>query len=211
MPPDFGETWQSVRAKTHYSEWKFWVDWYQSFLDGKPMNWELQTQIAVIPDKDWEKGAKHIAQVIEEIRARFDLTKQLKTAEQKIAELEASRRGRGGNNPPELIEDDESAVILSVVRKSVEGLKEETEAGEPDPTRIQKILGTLRGFMAWIGNTATPYVGKKMDAFLQKFVESFGTAAGPVAAVALTGLGLEIAGVIESAEIWALILKKIGG
>lgn len=49
----------------------YWADWYQGFLDGTPMDWELQKKITLIPDADWEKGAVHIAEIIEEIQARF--------------------------------------------------------------------------------------------------------------------------------------------
>jgi len=50
----------------------FWRDWYQGFLDGKPLDWELQRRVALIPDEDWEKGPAHIAEKIKEIRAVFD-------------------------------------------------------------------------------------------------------------------------------------------
>jgi hypothetical protein len=49
----------------------FWHDWYQGFLDGKPLDWNLQREVALIPDADWEKGPAHIAGKIEEIKARF--------------------------------------------------------------------------------------------------------------------------------------------
>jgi len=57
------------------SEWSFWREWYQGFLDGKPLDWELQKEIALIPDADWEKGPEWIAGLIEEIRREFDKPK----------------------------------------------------------------------------------------------------------------------------------------
>lgn len=51
--------------------WSFWRDWYQGFLDGKPLDWELQRRVALIPDADWGKGPEHIARLIEEIKAKF--------------------------------------------------------------------------------------------------------------------------------------------
>ncbi len=53
----------------------FWRDWYQGFLDGKPLDWELQRRVALIPDADWEKGPAHIAEKIEEIRREYDAEK----------------------------------------------------------------------------------------------------------------------------------------
>jgi len=51
--------------------WSFWRDWYQGFLDGKPLDWELQRRVALIPDADWDEGPAHIAAKIEEIKADF--------------------------------------------------------------------------------------------------------------------------------------------
>ena len=50
---------------------EFWREWYQGFLDGKPLDWELQRRVALIPDADWEKGPEHIAGIIEKIRLQF--------------------------------------------------------------------------------------------------------------------------------------------
>ncbi len=33
--------------------WSFWREWYQVFLDGKPLDWELQKEVALIPDAEW--------------------------------------------------------------------------------------------------------------------------------------------------------------
>jgi len=41
---------------SHPTTWGFWRDWYQGMLDGKPMDWELQKRVALIPDDDWKKG-----------------------------------------------------------------------------------------------------------------------------------------------------------
>ena len=56
---------------TIQNEFAFWRDWYQGFLDGKPLDWELQRRVALIPDADWEQGPEHIAELIEVIRADF--------------------------------------------------------------------------------------------------------------------------------------------
>jgi len=48
--------------------WGFWRDWYQGMLDGRPMDWALQTRIALIPDEDWQKGPAHVAGIIRTLR-----------------------------------------------------------------------------------------------------------------------------------------------
>jgi hypothetical protein len=29
-------------------------------LEGRPLDWDLQREVALIPDEDWEKGPEHI-------------------------------------------------------------------------------------------------------------------------------------------------------
>ena len=50
--------------QTSGSPYAFWRRWYQSALDGKPLNPELLRDIALIPDDDWQKGETHIAGLI---------------------------------------------------------------------------------------------------------------------------------------------------
>lgn len=53
----------------HYPEWSFWRDWYQGFLDDKPLDWELQRRVALVSDTEWEQGPAQIAAKIEDIKA----------------------------------------------------------------------------------------------------------------------------------------------
>lgn len=64
--------WNSVapRMEGDNSPWSFWRRWYQGFLDGQPLDWGLQTEIALLPNADWKQGAAHIAEKIREIEAR---------------------------------------------------------------------------------------------------------------------------------------------
>lgn len=51
----------------------FWPKWYQGFLDGKPVDWELQRRIASeIDDADWSAGPAIVAQRIADIRKDFE-------------------------------------------------------------------------------------------------------------------------------------------
>ncbi|UWS06886.1 hypothetical protein [Phaeobacter inhibens] len=51
--------------------WSFWREWYQGFLDGKPLGWELQRRVAEIDNVIWETGPEAVAVEIERIRAEF--------------------------------------------------------------------------------------------------------------------------------------------
>ena len=48
--------------------WTFWREWYQSFLDGKPLNWGLQRRVALIDNAIWDAGPEAVAKEIERIR-----------------------------------------------------------------------------------------------------------------------------------------------
>lgn len=55
----------------------FWIRWYEAALAGQPLtgDWDshgrLLTEIALIPDADWEKGAEHVALLIEKIEEGY--------------------------------------------------------------------------------------------------------------------------------------------
>ena len=53
------------------NEWDFWREWYQGFLDGKPLDWELQWRVALIEDAIWERGPEAVAAAIDGIKAEM--------------------------------------------------------------------------------------------------------------------------------------------
>ncbi len=50
---------------------QFWRAWYDGVLRGRPMNWALQRDVALIPEGEWQKGAGHIAEIIAGIEADY--------------------------------------------------------------------------------------------------------------------------------------------
>ena len=57
-----------IHASKH-AEWAFWAEWYQGFVDGKPLDWELQRRVAVIDDAIWDQGPEAVAAAIDDIKA----------------------------------------------------------------------------------------------------------------------------------------------
>jgi hypothetical protein len=51
--------------------WDFWLRWWDGVTAGKPLDWDLQKQVALIPRDDWQKGPEHIAALIRNIEAGF--------------------------------------------------------------------------------------------------------------------------------------------
>lgn len=135
--------------------WTFWAKWYGRAMAGNPLPWDLQEQIALIPDEIWDAGPEAVGEEIARIEAEFELRAR-------IAELEAAqlvsgdaRFGIGGNAPPEEIEDPQVAEQATIIWDAVAGLKEEVEAEEPDASRvaslIEKLGAALKAVMAWCG------------------------------------------------------------
>ncbi|MBU2942502.1 hypothetical protein Q4525_15945 [Shimia thalassica] len=176
-------------------EWSFWRAWYQGFVDGDPLDWELQRRVALVPDVDWEKGAEHIAKVIEEIRARFEL-------EQRIAELEAEkldwetqvRHQIGGNNPPEAIEDPQVKTIEEIIWAPIEDLKSEVAKDVPDKGVVQQAISKLVAAGKWAFG--------KVDKAIDAFVVSLGKAGGTAFVGWIVLNSDKIAEIIQSAEKW---------
>ena len=51
--------------------WGFWARWYQGMFDGRPMDWELQRKVALIPEPFWQEGPASVAAEIARIEAEF--------------------------------------------------------------------------------------------------------------------------------------------
>ncbi|MDE4145274.1 MAG: hypothetical protein P1U91_06845 [Pseudophaeobacter sp. bin_em_oilr2.035] len=67
---EFLDMWQSFeREFKSHSPWCFWCHWYQGFLEGKPLDWELQRRVAQIDDDIWDAGPEAVAEEIERIKA----------------------------------------------------------------------------------------------------------------------------------------------
>ena len=51
--------------------WSFWQRWYDAAVAGTPLNWEMQRDIALIADEDWQAGPERVAGRIAEIEASY--------------------------------------------------------------------------------------------------------------------------------------------
>jgi hypothetical protein len=73
MPDQFQNHYGALLSfwKKAPESWGFWTRWYEGMLEGRPLDWDLQREVALIPDDDWKKGSEHIARLIAEIEARF--------------------------------------------------------------------------------------------------------------------------------------------
>ncbi|WP_107496350.1 hypothetical protein [Thalassobius sp. I31.1] len=177
--------------------WSFWREWYQGFLERTPMDWELQRRVAMIPDMDWEKGPEHIAQVIEDIRARFALEQRLAELESEISTLtERNRHSIGGNNPPEEIEQEE--IIQGFLVEPVQELQTQVLAEVPDKSRVRKAVEKLTALLVVVGK----WTGGKLDKAVDECVKSIGKRAGDSLFAWVVLNSAAITGIVSLARTW---------
>ena len=183
--------------------WSFWRDWYQGFLDGKPFDWDLQREVALIPDADWEKGPKHVAAITEEIRKRYDLKARISELERELVSASASRFGIGGNNPPETIEDAPAITReFTLIWEPLQALKTEAAAEAPDASRIRAAISKLVAALAACGKWA----GGKLDAAAAEYAKSIGKWGGAGTTAWLTLNNDKVFQVIDAAKGWLAVM-----
>ncbi len=76
LPGDAAEMWetaQTLLSQDHKADWRFWIDWYNALLEGRPQDLNMLAEIALIPDDDWAKGPAHANAMIAEIAARHNI------------------------------------------------------------------------------------------------------------------------------------------
>ncbi len=67
----FASEWSTIRnhPSTQSPGWRFWIDWYDRALTGRPQDWKLLEKIALIDPTDWDKGEDHVnARILQIIR-----------------------------------------------------------------------------------------------------------------------------------------------
>lgn len=175
-----------------FSEFSFWMEWYQSNLDGNPLNWDLQTEIMLIPSKYWDNGAESISEKIREIRAR-------KLLEDRIAELEKqipkrSRLGIGGNNPPEEIGRDAAVEGIEVVWVTLDDLKAQTDQHTPNKGTVEKIAISLKDVLRSITDFSA-----RLGEHAIKVAITSGVSAGTATLIAKPQL---LEGIIAAVKAW---------
>lgn len=137
--PRFFDNWYEWAGKNG----AFWREWYQGFLDGKPLDWELQRRVALIDDAIWKAGPEVVTKEIEKIRVKFDLEKHISQLEADLRRATVNRHGIGGNMPPEMLDDAPIAQELVIFWQPLKDLKDEIVKDDPDPTRLQMIIEAL--------------------------------------------------------------------
>lgn len=68
----FSEALRAFKTETTFGS--YWFDWYRSFIEGRPLDWELQLRVATIKSDVWDAGPEAVAERIQEILKDFERT-----------------------------------------------------------------------------------------------------------------------------------------
>ncbi|MFV1459353.1 MULTISPECIES: hypothetical protein [unclassified Phaeobacter] len=138
---------EQVKLVLECSAIGFWREWYQGFLDGKPLDWDLQRRVALIGDAIWEAGPEAVAAEIERIRSLFELEQEIANLKEQLTAVQntpaAALIGDNGGPPLEDAPARAFQTDLALIWKQIEELEEEIAKPSPSPSLLKKIAKTL--------------------------------------------------------------------
>ncbi len=185
--------------KNNPEVWGFWERWYDGFLSGTPIDWDVQLAIAMLPNDDWDKGPEWIAGKTAEIETRFALEKRIAELEQALLSENTQRRGIGGNHPPEPIDDVlPENTDVAPLREPLEELAGQTQSDLPNESVVRKSVESLQRILS----VSLKWTASLGDSVAQEAAKSIGKIAGPaLLAWVASHVGL-LEAVITAAKSW---------
>lgn len=171
-------TWESIGGPV----WTFWIGWYENALEGRPQDWALLRDIALIPAEDWQGGPDRVHPIIEKMlieRERIRLleqvlalTTELHEARSIMAQPIASTAVRSHNMPPELVDaESEAQRAITIIWADLEEAKAELEKPFPEPSVLKRIGHKLTGVVSAFAE----YAATLGDIALRKGAEEIGS------------------------------------
>lgn len=201
MPPDIRKAYDDLNSVYGFDgpEWSFWRDWYESFLVGKPLNWALQREVALIPEDNWNEEPKNLAGTIEKIVAKHKVRDALNDLPMADAPIAADRHGIGGNAPPEALEDATELVSqTAIIWAGAKALEKEAYAEKPDLARVLDAISLLQSGAA----SCAKWFGRKADLTVDTLIK-WGVPAG---AAHLLLNSQKVQSLVDAAIKWAGLL-----
>lgn len=111
VPKQLQKVWSLGRASMQDNfGYSFWIRWYEAILAGRPLtgdwqsHWQLMHDIALIAPEDWDKGAEHLAGVIEKLEEKHSYHVSTETQGEATTLLRAALGQFGFNDIRHLME-----------------------------------------------------------------------------------------------------------
>lgn len=167
--------------------------WYQGYLDGSPLPWDLQHDIALIPDEVWKAGPGPVAEAIALIEERFDLKAQVAGLKEQLrqstlfnATPTASPAHRAHNQPPELVDvEAEVRREVTIIWAALDEAETELAKRDPAPSTLRRVGKVLIDAATRI----VAYCGSLADETLKAAAKAIGASIG-AAGVATGGAAM---------------------
>ena len=206
-PPDwFNQADRETRAiwAENPAHWEFWTRWWDAAIAGRPLDWDLQRDVALIPDEVWQQGPGPVAVEIARLEELHGLRRELAELKRRLTDpppavsVAAGAELRGHNNPPELL--DATAELrqnIVVVWQALDEAETELAKRHPEPAALKRIGMALL--------TATKaialYCATLGDTAVKNAAAEFGKAGGKwLAGGAAFGIALNIPPIARFAE-----------
>ena len=177
--------------------WAFWRAWHAEALRGTPLPWELQAEIARLPQDVWDAGPTVVAARIARIFARVEL----------INRIEALEKRMGAQPVPEAdgeeaeVSDSHAAAgfaAVRLIREPVEDILGQTQSPNPQPFLIQKASTRLSTVLAASGK----WLGRAADGDIKDMVKMIGKGGGVATATWIDEQAPHIRAVVRAADDW---------
>jgi hypothetical protein len=181
LRPEWNGVRRRVQSQPDAEDWKFWIEWYDALLEGRPMlgdagrTWEMLEKIALIDPETWDRGPGAVNPVIREIWELHRLRAEVAALHAEKAAFLAARASeaqRGHNQPPEGLVDDapEVARQITIIWDGLDQARDALEEDAPD----KGLLRTIAERMLAALNAVVAYCGKVADAVVMSTAKETG-------------------------------------
>lgn len=206
VPAPMKRDWEELRIQLQDDEndWSFWIEWYESILNGTPLPWELTQRIALeIAEEEWEAGQAVVGPRIAEIRAAFDAQALANEVAESAYLTQLGCPGIGHNRPPSLIDDDLSEQPPeTLIWVAASSLREEAASTNPDTATVRKAVGILVAALQASGLWVAQKLDKAITDAAGAFGKTFGGAAGVSLLAYVTGNSDKIMQLVDKVLSW---------